>query len=142
MGKHWPEPNEMGLEWTARFPRPKDDGTHHPVLLEDRQRQWDQAEARRKELAATAQKIRDDREAKKQVRRDAAVAEEEARRQRKSTELEETLRKRYLATGATQAQWEAERESVISEHRRRLVAEGDAEEVRARAAQSILYQSF
>ncbi len=142
MGKHWPEPNEMGLEWTARFPRPKDDGMHHPALLESRQRQWDQAEARRKELVATAQKIRDDREAKKQAERDAAAAKEEARRQQKNGETEAMLRRRFIAAGGSEAEWQQEKANILVEHRRRVIAQGDAEEARARAEQGARYRAL
>lgn len=142
MGKHWPEPNEMGLEWTSRYPRPKENGPHHPALLEDRQREWDAAETVRVKHVAKVDKIRDDREAKRQAERAAVEAEAEARRQKQNGETEQMLRRRFLAAGGSEAEWQAERAEVISEHRRRLIAEGDATEQAKRKAQAVLYQNF
>lgn len=142
MGEHWPEPNEKGLEWTARYPRPAEGGAHHPALLESRQREWDTAETRRKELVVTAQKIRDDREAKKQAERDAAAAREEERRQKQNAETEQMLRRRFLTAGGSEAEWQAEKQDIVAEYRRRQVTQGDVAEQQKRQAQAQLYRSF
>ena len=80
MEKHWPEPNEMGIGWTSRYPRPKEGGPHHPAVLEFRQKQWDEAEKMRVRNAEATERIRAEREAKRQAERDAAAARAEAKR--------------------------------------------------------------
>lgn len=142
MEKIWPEANEKGMEWTARYPRPKEGGPHHPALLESRQQEWDEAEAARKVHVAAVDKIRADREAKEQEKRDAAAAKAEERRQKQNGETEAMLRRRFIAAGGSASEWESEKADVISEHRRRLVAQGDAEEAAKRAAQAPLYSRF
>ena len=141
---NWPTNYEMqtSSSWTTKFPRPVEGGPHHPAVLESRQKEWDAAEARRKELVATAQKIRADRAARKEAEREAAAAREEARRQAKNGETEAMLRRRFIAAGGSEAEWQAEKTEVISEHRRRMIAQGDAEDARARAAQAVLYRSL
>lgn len=142
MEKIWPESNEMGIGWTAKYPRPKEGGPHHPAVLEFRQKQWDEAEKLRVRNAEATERIRAEREAKRQAERDAAAARAEAKRQEQNAATEAMLRRRFLSAGGSPEEWEAEKTDILVEHRRRLVAEGDTAEERARAAHAQLYTNW
>lgn len=143
MTDKWPTEFEIktGSSWVTRVPRPDENNTH-AAALKHRQEVWDAANARYEKGRKATEDIRAARAADEQAKRDAAAREAEAKREAKNAETEALLRKRFLAAGGSPAEWEAEREDVLREHRRRAVAEGEKAEAEAQRAQSRLYARF
>jgi membrane protein involved in colicin uptake len=140
--KTWPTANEMQLGWTAKYPRPTVEAGHHPATLEYKQKTWDEAEALRVKYAKRSAEIQAEKEAKIQAERDRLAAEREAARQTQNAETEAMLQRRYLAAGGSVTEWEAEKATIVSEHRRRAVAEAETADERARREHSRIYSSF
>lgn len=138
--KIWPEANEKGLGWTAKYPRPTEDGGHRSFLLADRQTEWDSAEALRQKYAQRADEIRSKREVEEQEKRDAAATKDAARQQAKRDELEAQLRRRFIVAGGNASEWDAQKDQIVADHLRQQTLTGS--EDRARQAQSSLYRSF
>lgn len=143
MNTAWPSQDEIrtGTMWVERYPRPTKENTN-PLVLESRQAEWDEANARLDRIKKGNAEARAKREADEQKKRDAASAEAEAKRQKSNVETEAMLRRRFLSAGGSEAEWDAEKAEIISEHRRRAVAAGDAAEEQKRAAQAVLYRSW
>lgn len=69
----------------------------------------------------------------------ARKAERDAAEQARRDETEATLRRRFLAVGGSEAEWAAEKDEVLAEHRRRSVMAGETTDDRARALNSQRY---
>jgi len=130
--KTWPNANEKGMGWTAEYPRPTEDNGHHPSAVATRQAEWDAAEEKRVKYAKRTDEIRARREAEEQATRDAAAAKADDKQRARREADKAMLRRHFIAAGGSSVEWEAEKDEVIREHRRRQVAGAETADDRAR----------
>ena len=126
-------------DWTLKHPRPTA-GDVIPELLATSQRLWDEAEAKRRQREELARPIREKRAAEAKARREAEAARRAEHERARADALEGELRRRYLAVpGATPAGWEAEKATILAEHRRHQTLSGSSADEAARVANARRY---
>ena len=100
-----------------------------------------EVESYRQRFAKRGDQIRAEREAREQAERDRLAAEAERKRQAKNAESEALLKKRFLTAGGSEQEWESEKATILSEHRRAQMSEAERRDAEARRSQP-LYQRF
>jgi hypothetical protein len=138
--KNWPTEYVISTSsnWVETVPRPKE-GDCHPSVLARRQEQWDAAHARQQKIVTRSAEIVAEREEKLRASQERQAAESDAREQKKRGELEETLRRRFVAAGGSAAEWENPKEQIVAEH---VKAQALAGHDPGREAQAALYRNF
>jgi hypothetical protein len=101
---------------------------------------------RRSEMRAKHDEIRERQrpfleaqEAARKAEEDRRATEHEAAEEQKRAETEAMLKRRFLAVGGTEAEWQTEQGAVLAEHRRRAVMEAQTPDDAARALNSSRY---
>jgi hypothetical protein len=141
VAKIWPNQNEKQLGWTATYPRPTEAQGHHPAVLTARQAEWDVAEAQRVKYAKLNADIAVRNETERQQQREKQQAEANARQQARREADEAMLHRRFVSAGGTEAEWAAEKDEVIREHRRRQVVDAETAGDRVRRENAARYRA-
>ena len=113
------------------------------ALAPDQREALEAQYAAEKRLAQLRKESRERREAEERERKAEMEAQKEARRAAQEEKITAEIRRRFLATGATEAQWEAERGKLIAQYRAdvALGRETSADD-KARAAFAARYRNF
>jgi len=129
---------------TATEPRPSRDASRHRFLddaeLRRRQKQWDDAQAwaRQDDEMRAAHLAKVEAEKRAEVR--ARADEDAARRTAERDQLVARLRSDFLRQpGATEADWEHNKDAVVDDHFRRQMAANDEA---ARRAHGTIYREL